>query len=147
MISAPLPPPAASAHLRVARPSQNLYKAEEFWVRGLEMQVLWRSRPEAEADFEHGLLMLGWPGSAWHLELVDDPTLRPSPTAEDLLVLYLGEPVSDDIIQRMVSAGGQRVSARNSYWDEWGVTIQDPDGYRIVLSHRDWTNANTQVAL
>lgn len=106
------------------------------------MHVLWRSRPEAEADDEHSLIMLGWPCSAWHLELVDDPTLQPSPTAEDLLVLYMGGPVSDDLIQRLVSAGGQRVSARNPYWDQWGVTIQDTDGYRLVLSHREWANAS-----
>ncbi|MHB8296804.1 MAG: VOC family protein, partial [Acidimicrobiales bacterium] len=27
---------------------------------------------------------------------------------------------------------------RNPYWDRWGVTIEDPDGYRLVLSHRTW---------
>ena len=35
-------------------------------------------------------------------------------------------------------AGGTRVPARNPYWDEWGVTIADPDGYRLVLSRRSW---------
>lgn len=143
MISVSTPLRAASAHLRVARPSRDLRKAEEFWIGGLDMQVLWRSDPEAGPDTEHELLMLGWPGSAWHLELVDDRTLRPSPTDEDLLVLYMGQPISDDLIRRMVRAGGQRVSARNPYWDEWGVTIQDPDGYRLVLSYRDWVNAST----
>jgi len=23
-------------------------------------------------------------------------------------------------------------------WDRWGVTIADPDGYRLVLSSRSW---------
>ena len=39
---------------------------------------------------------------------------------------------------RLVDAGGTRVAARNPYWDQWGVTIADPDGYRLVLSNRSW---------
>jgi hypothetical protein len=38
----------------------------------------------------------------------------------------------------MVGAGGARVAARNPYWDQWGVTIADPDGYRLVLSALSW---------
>ncbi|MFD7700951.1 VOC family protein, partial [Streptomyces caelestis] len=26
----------------------------------------------------------------------------------------------------------------NPYWDTWGVTLQDPDGYLLVLSTRTW---------
>jgi hypothetical protein len=37
-----------------------------------------------------------------------------------------------------VVAGGTRVTARNPYWETWGTTVQDPDGYRLVLSHRSW---------
>lgn len=60
------------------------------------------------------------------------------PTGEDLLVLYLGVPAGDALIERLVGAGGKVVPARNPYWDRWGVTIADPDGYRLVLSHRGW---------
>jgi hypothetical protein len=45
---------------------------------------------------------------------------------------------SRDLIGRLVQAGGTRVPARNPYWDEWGITIADPDGYRRVLSSRSW---------
>ncbi|WP_227488086.1 hypothetical protein [Brachybacterium subflavum] len=41
-------------------------------------------------------------------------------------------------ISRTVSAGGVRVAARNPYWDTWGVTLRDPDGYLLVLCRRDW---------
>jgi hypothetical protein len=36
--------------------------------------------------------------------------------------------------------GGRRV-AQGKCWDRWGVTVEDPDGYRLVLSSRTWTNA------
>lgn len=84
--------------------------------------------------------MLGWSGAAWHLELVSDPDgqMPPAPTEEDLLVLYLGQPAGDRLIARLAAAGGRLVPARNPYWDRWGATIADPDGYRLVLSHRSW---------
>ncbi len=84
--------------------------------------------------------MLGWSEAAWHLELVDDPggDTPPKPTDEDLLVLYVGGLLDENAIDRIVGAGGERVAARNPYWDRWGVTVVDPDGYRLVLSHRTW---------
>lgn len=102
------------------------------------MQVLWRT---AASDGEHALLMLGWPEACWHLELVHDPALAPEPTEEDLLVLYLAAPLSVEQEQALVAAGGRRVRSRNPYWDTWGSTFEDGDGYRLVLSHRQWSNA------
>ncbi len=130
--------PNPASHVRLARPSRNLARAERFWVEGLGLKVLYRA--EAEAAGDHALLMLGWPQAGWHLELVGDTEgeTPPAPTEEDLLVLYLGGPVDDDVIDRLVEAGGERVASRNPYWDTWGVTVLDPDGYRLVLSHRSW---------
>ncbi|HTZ94630.1 MAG TPA: VOC family protein [Streptosporangiaceae bacterium] len=134
--------PGPASHLRVARPSRNLAAAERFWVAGLGLEVLFRLDDSAEGG--HGLLMAGWPGAAWHLELVGDPAAEtpPAPTEEDLLVLYLDGPVDDEVITGLVDAGGTRVAARNPYWDEWGVTIIDPDGYRLVLCTRSWGTGN-----
>ncbi len=127
-----------SSQLRLARPSRDLGAAERFWVQGLGLSVLLRLDDSAEGG--HALLMVGWPGAAWHLELVADPAgeTPPAPTEEDLLVLYLDGPVEDDVVSRLIEAGGTRVPARNPYWDEWGVTIADPDGYRLVLCTRAW---------
>jgi catechol 2,3-dioxygenase-like lactoylglutathione lyase family enzyme len=130
--------PSPSSHLRIARPSRDLDRAERFWVKGLGLQVLYRATADAEGG--HALLMVGWPEAAWHLELVEDPDedMPPNPTDEDLLVLYVGGAIEDEVVGRLIAAGGKRVAARNPYWDRWGVTILDPDGYRLVLSHRSW---------
>ncbi len=130
--------PRPASHLRIARPSHDLGASERFWVDGLGLDVLFRTGEPAEGG--HALLMVGWPGAAWHLELVGDPddATPAAPTEEDLLVLYLDGAVDDDVAGRLIDAGGIRVAARNPYWDQWGITIADPDGYRLVLSSRSW---------
>ncbi|MEV5446765.1 VOC family protein [Streptomyces sp. NPDC052644] len=135
-------PVDASAHIRIARPSRDLRPAERFWVSGLGFDVLYRQTADGTPG-RSSLLMVGPPGAGWHLELVHDPTAPsgPRPTAEDLLVVYLGEPVPRSVVERLERHGGKRVPARNPYWDIWGVTFQDPDGYLLVLSSRTWSNS------
>lgn len=129
-------------HIRLARPSRDLASAERFYVDGLGLEVLYRA--SGSAPGEHDIVMLGQRGAAWHLELVHDPVapIEPTPSVEDLLVLYLGTPVDEELVDRLIEAGGHRVTAHNPYWDRYGVTIEDPDGYRIVLCTRSWTGSS-----
>ena len=133
--------PGPGSHLRIARPTRDLEAAERFWVVGLGLQVLWRSNPDHDVEGGHALLMVGWAQAHWHLELVEDlqTAATTSPSEEDLLVLYLDGPLDDDLEGRLVDAGVRRVPAHNPYWERWGLTITDPDGYRLVLSHRSWS--------
>ena len=126
------------APIRIARPSRDLAAAERFYVDGLGLDVLWRTTERVPG--EHDLLMVGPHGGAWHFELTHDPEqpLDPSPTVDDLFVVYLGAPVDDDLVRRLLAAGGTRTAAHNPYWDEHGVTVTDPDGYRLVLCSRTW---------
>ena len=128
----------SGAPIRLARPSRDLGVARRFWVEGLGLDVLWETGPEAEGG--HALLMLGAHGATWHLELVGDPIAhahaRPGP--EDLLVLYLGSQFDRATVERLITYGGTRVTSPNPYWERWGATVADPDGYRLVLSHRTW---------
>ncbi|MCX4751674.1 VOC family protein [Kitasatospora sp. NBC_01287] len=124
--------------IRIARPSRDLAAAERFYVAGLGLDVLWRTTERVSG--EHDLVMLGPADGAWHFELTRDPEhpLEPTPTVDDLFVLYLGAPVEQDLVDRLLAAGGTRVPAHNPYWDEFGVTVTDPDGYRLVLCARRW---------
>ncbi|MFJ2577657.1 VOC family protein [Kitasatospora aureofaciens] len=128
----------ATTRVRIARPSRDLAAAERFYAGGLGLDVLWRTTERVSG--EHDLLMVGPPGGAWHFELTHDPEhpLEPTPTVDDLFVVYLGVPVDDVLVARLEAAGGTRVTSNNPYWDEYGVTIADPDGYRLVLCSRTW---------
>ncbi|GAA3996148.1 VOC family protein [Deinococcus rubellus] len=129
----------AQTRIRLARPSLDLAAAERFYGRGLGLEVL--NQYEATSDTEFSLLMLGLPGATWHLELTHSALHRvqPTPSADDLLVLYLGEVVSEITVKHLEACGGVRVAALNPYWDDWGVTLADPDGYRLVLCRREWS--------
>ncbi|WP_055604030.1 VOC family protein [Streptomyces aureus] len=128
----------ARTHVRVARPTRDLAAAERFYVDGLGLEVQWRTTERVSG--KHDLLMVGPGGGGWHFELTRDPEhpVEPAPTVEDLFVVYLGAPVEDEQVERLLAAGGKRVAAHNPYWDEYGVTVEDPDGYRLVLCSRTW---------
>ncbi|MGA4843348.1 VOC family protein [Streptomyces sp. G45] len=130
------------SHIRIARPSRDLAAAERFWVDGLGLSVIYR-KDEGGGPGEHALLMVGWPDASWHLELVHEAAapVEPRPTEEDLLVVYVDGEVPDDVVGRLEAHGGERVQSPNPYWNEWGVTVADPDGYRLVLSTRAWSNS------
>ncbi|WP_318206855.1 MULTISPECIES: VOC family protein [unclassified Streptomyces] len=128
----------ARTHIRVARPSRDLAAAERFYVDGLGLEVQWRTTERVSGH--HDLLMVGPKGGGWHFELTRDPErpVEPAPTVEDLFVVYLGAPVEEAQVERLLAAGGTRVAAHNPYWDEFGVTVEDPDGYQLVLCSRSW---------
>ena len=130
--------PVPANLLRIARPCRDLRASERFWVDGLGLEVLFRA--DASAEGGHALLMVGWPDAAWHLELVGDRggETPAAPTEEDLLVLFCNGEVDEGVVGRLVGAGGTKVAARHPYWDHGGVTIVDPDGYRLVLTGRSW---------
>jgi catechol 2,3-dioxygenase-like lactoylglutathione lyase family enzyme len=48
--------PEESSHLRIARPSRDLDRAERFWTQGLGLEVLFRKNADEEGG--HALLML-----------------------------------------------------------------------------------------
>ena len=120
------------SHLRIARPVTHLERSVGMYVHGLGLQVL--DRFENHAGFDG--VMLGGPDLAFHFEFTycHHHQVTPSPTPEDLIVIYLPEPGEwDDTCARMLDAGFERVRAFNPYWETHGRTFVDPDGYRVVV--------------
>ena len=89
-------------------------------------------------------VMLDLPGTAAHLEFTATAhTAPPEPHVEDLLVLYLDRTRVGRILAR---AGVTAVPSANPFWDRVGVTITDPDGFRVVLVTGGWPDPVTAPA-
>ncbi|MFJ5444147.1 MULTISPECIES: VOC family protein [Pectobacterium] len=124
-------------HLRIARPVSNLKLSCDMYCRGLKLKEVGSfSDHEGFSGY-----MLGHTDLGWHLEFTQCHyhPVSPSPSDEDLLVLYVPDKVLwDESCSRMDEAGFVRVSSFNPYWDQDGVTFRDHDGYRVVIQNRRW---------
>ncbi len=126
------------AHIRVARPSDDLAAVVRFYRDGLGLIVL--SEFAGHDGFDG--VMLGRTGAGFHLEFTRKVGHRAgrAPTQDNLLVFYLPDDVAwRAAIARLEQAGYQPVAAFNPYWDRLGRTFEDPDGYRVVLQNAAWT--------
>lgn len=137
MVAAPAngwPEGLAVAQVRVARPTDKLADVERFYAKTLGLPVIGRFD---DHDGYTGL-MLGLPGTGYHLEFTThvDGSPCPAPTADNLLVLYLHDDARmAEAVQRLTAAGHEPVPAENPYWSKTGaVTFEDPDGWRVVLA-------------
>lgn len=86
-------------------------------------------------------VMLGDPESRYHFEFTHRPAhpVAPTPTAEDLVVLYI--PQETEWLSscgNMLAAGFKQVISLNPYWEVRGRTYEDHDGYRTVLERAEW---------
>ncbi|HEY1379199.1 MAG TPA: VOC family protein [Gemmataceae bacterium] len=127
-----------TAHLRVARPTNDLAAVLRFYRDGLGLDVLYEFTDHDGFDG----VMLGRPGAAYHLEFTRQSghDAGRAPSADNLLVFYLPDAVEwERAAARMTAAGFQAVRASNPYWDRHGRTFEDADGYRIVLQNASWS--------
>ncbi|NML68185.1 VOC family protein [Hymenobacter sp. RP-2-7] len=124
--------------LRVARPTNNLAALRHFYVEGLGLSELYSFTGHGGFDG----LMVGHPQAPYHLEFTAQAghAVPPAPTPENLLVFYLPEAAAwQAAVARLQAAGYAPVPAHNPYWDQQGLTFEDPDGYRVVLQRAAWS--------
>ncbi|MFJ8263577.1 VOC family protein [Rummeliibacillus sp. NPDC094406] len=120
------------AQIRVARPTDQLDKVVDFYCKGLGLKTI----GSFEGHRGYKGIMIGLPGFDYHLEFTQhiDGSPCPAPTKDNLLVFYIPDrKIIEDIKNRLKNMGYDIVSPENGYWEESGVTIEDPDGWRIVL--------------
>ena len=118
--------------VRMARPTDHLDAVLRFYRDGLGLREIGRFVGHAGYDG----VMLGLPGTAYHLEFTHHVAGSPcpAPSADNLLVLYMPDTAARSmLVDRLTSMGYPPVPPENPYWAERGVTIEDPDGWRVVL--------------
>jgi catechol 2,3-dioxygenase-like lactoylglutathione lyase family enzyme len=123
--------------LRVARPTNDLAALRRFYVEGVGLRELYAF---ANHDGFDGLIV-GHSQAPYHLEFTRQAgyVVAPAPTAENLLVFYFPERAEWEVAVAQLRAQGYvPVPAHNAYWDQEGLTFEDPDGYRVVLQQAAW---------
>ena len=119
--------------VRFARHTERLEEIVRFYGEGLALPEL--GRFEGHEGYDGVFFAL--PGTDAHLEFTSGGQHgAPEPHPETMLVLYLGDAQAVEEIR--LRAGAEPVEAANPYWTKNGVTLVDPDGFRVVLVPEAW---------
>jgi ribosomal protein S18 acetylase RimI-like enzyme len=119
--------------LRVARHTERLDEVVAFYRDGLGLIETGGFRDHDGYDG----VFLEVPGTGAHLEFTaGGAQAAQAPHPEALLVLYLGDAAAVERIVGRLGAGA--VVPANPYWAEHGITLEDPDGFRVVLVPERW---------
>ncbi|MGG2094987.1 VOC family protein [Bacillus sp. S13(2024)] len=117
---------------RIARPTDKLEEVIKFYEEGLGLKRIGEFHNHEDYDG----VMFGLPGVEYHLEFTRhiNGSPCPAPTKDNLLVFYFPDKSEiEKIHHRLHTMGYDEVEPENPYWKEKGITIEDPDGWRIVL--------------
>ncbi|MCG3418620.1 VOC family protein [Oceanobacillus jordanicus] len=121
-----------ATQVRIARPTDHFKQVIEFYEHGIGLKRL----TEFTGHEGYTGVILGLPGAAYHLEFTTHTSGSPcpAPTKDNLLVFYIPEKTAiNRITKRLKDMGYSEVAPENGYWKEKGITIEDPDGWRVVL--------------
>jgi catechol 2,3-dioxygenase-like lactoylglutathione lyase family enzyme len=125
-----------AVQFRAARPTHRLDKVVEFYKDGLGLKQIASFQDHDGYDG----VMFGLPEADYHLEFTQhvEGSSCPAPSKDNLLVFYMPDHDKiNKIVSRLEAMGYFPVSPENPYWKEKGVTIEDPDGWRIVLMNTE----------
>lgn len=119
--------------VRFARHTERLDEVIRFYRDGLGLPEIGRFEDHDGYDG----VFLALPGTGAHLEFTTGGKHNtPTPHPETLLVLYLGS--AEAVNETCERARGQPIEPGNPYWKRYGVTLADPDGFRVVLVRGSW---------
>lgn len=121
-----------TVQVRIARPTDKLTEVVRFYHEGLGLPIV----DGFDDHAGYSGVMIGLPGKAYHLEFTQHAHGSPglAPSDDNLLVLYIPDRATiDRLAAKLAAMGYPTVPPKNPYWAERGVTIADPDGWRVVL--------------
>ncbi len=122
----------SAVQIRIARPTDKLDEIKRFYSEGLGLSVI----GSFEKHNDYTGIMYGLPDHDYHLEFIqnENGSPCPAPAKDNLLVIYMPDKSEQEIIaDRLFNMSYKSVPPENPYWNEKGITIEDPDGWRIVL--------------
>lgn len=118
--------------LRIARHTNDLNRMIDFYGRILGLKILGEFKNHQNYDG----IFLGMPDADWHLEFTssNNPPIH-QPDDDDLLVFYASSIEEFTALKnKLITNHIKSVAPANPYWAKNGITFEDPDGFRIVIS-------------
>ena len=118
---------------RFARHTNNLEQLKSFYIDILGLELLGGFENHNGYDG----VFIGKPNENWYLEFTkSDEIVTFNFGEEDILVFYPNTKLEFELIHDKLKTNKMEfIHAKNSYWNENGKMILDPDGYRVVISH------------
>lgn len=125
--------------LRIARATNDLKRISEMYSEGLGLEIL------GSFDNHSGFdgVMLGTKEADYHFEFTHEHgQLAPRSNSPEQLIIFYANDVEHSHMLRnqMLKAGFEIVKSHNPYWDQHGYTLEDFEGYRTVVCHRQLAN-------
>ena len=117
---------------RIARHTDNLPLIVAFYTKIMGLKVLF----SFENHNDYSGSFLGKPEHDWHLEFTTSKYKADHKfDADDILVFYPTERNEyDEVVKRIEENHIEKMKAKNPFWDENGIMIKDPDGFRVIIS-------------
>ncbi|WP_047980226.1 VOC family protein [Ornithinibacillus contaminans] len=125
-----------AVQVRIARPTDKFEEVIDFYQNGLGLQQI----EQFNGGGYEGVIF-GLPDVNYHLEFTRhmDGSPCPAPSKDNLLVFYITDKNEiETVSERLKNLGYPEVEPENGYWKELGITVEDPDGWRIVLMNRSY---------
>lgn len=118
---------------RNARHTDNLQLIVEFYTKIIGLKVLF----SFENHNDYSGVLIGKPNHDWHLEFTtSENKAQHKSDVEDILVFYPTERNEYDKVVHQIEANHiEKIKAKNPFWDENGIMIKDPDGFRLIVSN------------
>ncbi|MGB0887246.1 MAG: VOC family protein [Vicingaceae bacterium] len=116
---------------RVARHTNNLKRIIHFYHTILGLDIL--GSFEKHDDYDG--VFLGLENENWHLEFtVSNNKPNHTPDKDDLIVFYSeSKNHFNEIITSLKNENINPIKSQNPYWNKTGITILDPDNFRVVI--------------
>jgi catechol 2,3-dioxygenase-like lactoylglutathione lyase family enzyme len=118
--------------IRFARHTTNLQRMLNFYCGLLGLELITRFENHEGYDG----IILGDGSNNWEVEFTssgDAPSHIPG--TDDILVFYFDSREKyNSMLEKLKQEGLKQLIPSNPYWEIHGMTIADPDGFRVVIS-------------
>tara|TARA_B100000809_G_C15112108_1_gene520997 strand:+ start:1314 stop:1688 length:375 start_codon:yes stop_codon:yes gene_type:complete len=119
--------------IRIARHTSNLKEIIYFYHKVLGLDIL----GSFENHDNYDGVFLGLKDENWQLEFTTSDEKPTHKTDEDDLVVFYPESETHfkQIITSLKKADINFIDSKNPYWNNNGITVLDPDNFRLVIAN------------